>query len=219
MSSRAARIGRGSVAALVSTFVAALSHVVAGGGGPGVIGLTLALTFSTLACIALAGRRLSTPRLSLAVILSQLMFHTLFTVGGAISTPSGLTGMSGMAGMNHGALSGPLTTATTTLPTAGGALAATDSAPTFFSWMLLAHVLAAVATIAMLRRGEKTFWSLASWAKLRIRAVAHAGIPTLAPLPAFRQTAVGSEPAHLADLGSIRRSIRRRGPPAFLPAF
>lgn len=206
MSSRSARLARGSVAALISTFLAALSHVVAGGGGPGTVGLTVALTFSALVCIALAGKTLSTLRLGLAVVLSQLMFHALFTVGGTISPPMAFTGMSGM---DHGATALAATAATT------GNLTGTSPMAPVLSWMFLAHVLAAVATVVVLRRGEKAFWGLTVWALIRIRVATRlSSSPHPVLLSATRGAAVDSAPALFSDLGTFRRSIRRRGPPA-----
>lgn len=210
MSSRSARIVRGSVAALISTFLAAFSHVVAGGGGPGAVGLTLALTFSVLVCIALTGKTLSRLRLGLAVILSQLMFHALFTVGGTISPPAALSGphvMSAMHGMDHGLAALLATT---------GNLSATSPMAPLLSWMFLAHVLAAVSTIVVLRRGEKAFWGLASWALIQIRVAARLSAPGPVLLSGPHRAAVESEPAFLVGLGTFRRSIRRRGPPATL---
>ncbi|UFS57826.1 hypothetical protein [Subtercola endophyticus] len=124
MSSRAARTLRGLTAAGVAVFVAALSHALGGGEAPGGIGVVLALAFSAVVCVALAGKTLSLVRLSLAVGFSQLAFHLLFSIGAgggssvtaagasgggsgaadALQSMSGMSGMSGMgaAGMSHG---------------------------------------------------------------------------------------------------------------------
>ncbi|MFU1881203.1 hypothetical protein ACM6P1_14065, partial [Enterococcus faecium] len=87
--------------------------------------------------LALAGKILSLPRLSLGVLFSQAVFHTLFSITPTMSSSGTIPGShhggmqqmpmpTGMAemGMDH-----------TSLP------------------MLGAHLIAAIATIAMLRRG------------------------------------------------------------------
>src|SRR3954469_11517812 len=66
MSSRGARVARGLAAAGFATYIAALFHVAGGGLPPSMLALTLSLTFSGLACIALAGRRSSWWRLVLS---------------------------------------------------------------------------------------------------------------------------------------------------------
>jgi hypothetical protein len=77
-SARSIRTLRGVVAAALSTFVAPLAHIAAGGSMSGVLGIVVPLVFSTLVCVLLAGRRLSILRLSLSVAVSQVMFRTLF---------------------------------------------------------------------------------------------------------------------------------------------
>jgi hypothetical protein len=206
VSSRWARIARGCVAALISTFLAALSHVVVDGGGPGVGGLALAAAFAVLVCITLAGKTLSTRRLALAVIMSQLMFHALFSVGASISPPTTLSNMDGMSSI-QGMADGP--TALNDLSAVAWPL----------GWMFLAHVLAVVATIAVLRRGEETFWALSSWALIRIRAVTRSGLsshPVLLDGTRSSPAIIESRPSFVADLAPFGKSIRRRGPPATL---
>lgn len=78
---RAIRVARGSVAAGIATFVALLSHAAGGGQMPGWLGVVVPLVLSVAVCTALAGRRLSLWRLSLAVATSQVFFHTLFVLG------------------------------------------------------------------------------------------------------------------------------------------
>jgi hypothetical protein len=80
MNTRWARFARGWIAAIVSLFVAACSHALAGGALPATAGLALCLAFSGAVCVLLAGKTLSLARLSIAVGLSQLPFHGLFSL-------------------------------------------------------------------------------------------------------------------------------------------
>ena len=83
MSTRTARLVRGWAAALSATAVAAASHVLAGGLIPNPFIVLFALALSAMVSCALAGRALSLPRTSAAVLASQGIFHLLFSVGGA----------------------------------------------------------------------------------------------------------------------------------------
>ena len=198
MTSRWARFGRGWLTASVAVFVAALSHMAAGGNAPGLLSVALALAFAGIASVLLAGKSLSLLRLSLSVGISQLLLHVLFGLGGASSVT--ITSAS-----HHGAVT-LADAAAPQLMHPAGALAG--------GWMWVAHALAAVVTIAALRRGEKTFWALLEETTNRVVAVL---IERLAPAcigadaatvrPAFRRVFV------LADLGVLLSSVLRRGPP------
>jgi hypothetical protein len=121
MSSRWARVLRGLTAAFFAVFVAGFSHVVGGGVQPGGVGVVLALAFSAVVCVALAGKTLSLLRLSIAVGFSQLAFHLLFSVGagsvasgagagagagGGAAGAAGLTGVASVAGGGAAAVTG-----------------------------------------------------------------------------------------------------------------
>lgn len=191
--SRAPRVARGTVAASVATFVALLSHVSSGGQMPGVVGVVVPLALSFVVCTALAGRRLSLVRLGFAVAISQLLFHTLFVLGSY--SP-------GAAGHVHGApvlltdgASAPIVTA--------------DAA------MWIGHFIAAVATTALLHRGERTIAVLrdlavrsVAWVRARARIVAAAFGP--APVRRVHAMIVAEVPPVSAV---IVESARRRGPP------
>src|SRR3954469_12729041 len=94
MSSRGVRVARGLAAAGFATFVAALFHVAGGGLPPSALAVTVSLTFSGLACIALAGKHSSWWRLIASVAVSQFLFHALFVL-----SPSGH--FAGAAGHLH----------------------------------------------------------------------------------------------------------------------
>lgn len=147
MSSRTTRVVRGLSAAAIATFVAGLSHVAAGGGAPGQAGALVALAFSALACIALAGRRLSVTRLTIAVLISQFAFHLLFEVGGGDDS-----GLAVATQQHHGH------SVTTLIPDAAagssGQLAESAAHSHLAGLMWVSHAVAAVVTIVLLARGE-----------------------------------------------------------------
>ncbi len=196
MTSRGTRVVRGSSAAVLATFVAAFSHVAAGGSLPSIAAIGLSLALSILGCIALAGRAISLWRTASSVALSQLMFHGLFSSLGS----HGGTGMPAHAG-HGGAL----------LEVSGSAIPATGHAS---GWMWLAHGAAAVLTLLAIRYGEKALRSFGHTARLLF------GLPTigLAPVrlaPAIAQPPIDwSRSALPRDLRSLFSALPHRGPPS-----
>ena len=189
MTTRAARAARGTVAAAVSLFVALCSHALAGGGMPGLAGIALCAAFATLACIALAGRRLSLPRLSVSVVASQFLFHALFSEFAPSSGGPVVPAMPGMHAVAEGA--GIHATAHASMP----------------AWMWLAHSIAAVVTIAALRYGERAFWAVVTLVAPRaLRMLVPSVSPT--PRPARPHHRIRPLP-RLAPLSPMRH----RGPP------
>lgn len=173
-----------------------MSHIAAGGGLPGPVGVVLPWILAVLICIAVAGRTLSVWRLSVSVVASQILFHALFVLGagpGDGTAPTGHAhGARGMALESSGVAQGDI-------------------------GMWIAHVLAGVATIALLHRGE-----------LVVRALLSAGVEltivfTTRFLGVTRSARADREslrppliatPADLRPLGWDLRSVARRGPPA-----
>jgi hypothetical protein len=208
MTARLLRLVRGWAAAVGATFIAAFSHVLSGGPAPETSVLVLCLAMSGLACTALAGRVLSMWRLSAAVVLSQGMFHGLFSLGSASHTAGAAGPAAGHTG--HAAHS------VAAFPVSGlsgaGPMVMDHSSPLMWA----GHALAALATIAVLRHGEVTAVRLIK--ALRLRVVSF--------LPVFRLLAVepGARvfPADwpvrpLRNLGAPLLVMRHRGPP-LLPA-
>lgn len=191
---RGTRAVRGAVAASVATFVALLSHVSSGGELPGIVGVVVPLALSFVVCTVLAGRRLSAWRLTPAVTLSQLLFHTLFVLGSFDL---------GVAGHVHGALASPLA------PTLASPAAAADAA------MWLGHGFAAVVTVVALHRGERALAAIllgaarcVAWLRSRLHLVAD----VVRPVPVRRvvpETIAIARPAWALPMSSARR----RGPP------
>ncbi|WP_307486563.1 hypothetical protein [Microbacterium trichothecenolyticum] len=192
---RGTRVARGAVAASVATFVALLSHVSGGAEVPGLIGVVVPLALSFVVCTVLAGRRLSVWRLTMAVALSQLLFHTLFVLGSYDLA---------VAGHVHGALAPTL---------ASGPAALRVVTPDAAMWV--GHALAAVVTTAALHRGERTLAAIlvgaarcVAWFRSRLRLI----IGVLTPVAVRRvvpDVVAIVRPAWALPISSARR----RGPP------
>lgn len=198
MTTRWARVARGFVAAVISLFVAAVSHILPGGNVPGALALLACLILSTLVCIALSGKRLSLFRLGTAVVASQFLFHSLFS----LSAPSTAAGSASPIHPGH------VHEQFIVLGTSGAA--------SIDAGMWLAHAGAAVVTIVALRYGELAFWSLFTVARLWIGALFGA---MTTPRPV--EVPVVAAPRERSALPHERilplSPLRHRGPPAFRP--
>lgn len=209
---RVARVSRGLLAATFATFVALLSHVLAGGAVPGVAGIATPLIFATSACVLLADVRFSWLRLTVSVAVSQALFHTLFVVGtvssATISMTGGAVGATSHAG--HGGHGGHTTM--TIVGAAGDHMSSTGHSG---GWMWLAHVVAAAVTVVALRRGEVVL--------SRIRASVEQIVVLFAPpVGSLLRIPVRLRPI-VADAKGVwvpvrhsvvRSGVARRGPPA-----
>jgi hypothetical protein len=203
MSSRWPRVWRGLLVANFSVFVAMFSHVAAGGTRPGGVGLAIALTFATLASIAVVGKRMSLPRLTAAVAMSQVAFHLLFSVGSPTS------------GQMHQVSHHGLVTVTVGSVSDGAHLQHADG------WMWLGHSLAAVLTIAFLLHGERAVWRLLATASRRLVVVLIGGLIVLPIRPALADVVVSATAFRPGrdGLGVVLSSLRHRGPPAATQLF
>jgi hypothetical protein len=189
---RGSRVVRGAVAAVVATFVALVSHVSAGGAIPGLFGLVVPLALSFVVCAALSGRRVSVWRLTLAVVLSQALFHLLFVLGSFEP---------GAGGHVHGA----------------AVVLVADAVPTpavsMDAVMAAGHVIAAAVTALALHRGERTLMALGTlaarcvaWVRARARVIA------FGPTPLRRVQAVVVARVQPVSV-VVTRASARRGPP------
>ncbi|WP_158867476.1 hypothetical protein [Leifsonia sp. AG29] len=206
MGTRRARVTRGMLASGAAIFVAALFHVAGGGSAPGLVPVVLSLAFATLASIALTSRRLSLWRLTVAVAISQFLFHALFSLGSpsAVRFSAPAHGMPGMAG-------GPLTV----VAHSGSMTGHSELSPS----MWLAHAGAVLITVVALRFGERAFWGLFETARVRVARFAerlHAAPVALRPVIA---PVAAAEAGLLHDLGLPLARLRHRGPPAALGAL
>lgn len=207
--SRGVRVVRGLAVAVLSVVVAAFSHVAGGGMAPGVLGTTLALTFAVLVSVALAGRTLSTPRLVVSVVLSQVVFHVLFSLGATPSVaasgsePVGMLGMV-MSGGAHSVLPDVATVS-------GGHSMGMDD-----SRMWLGHAVAALVTVLILRHGERSFWSLVRLASARLvrLVVVVLALPSaLRPGRRLLRLVLADRRGLRAPTDVLLASRPRRGPP------
>lgn len=191
MTPRHARTLRGAAAAWVATIVAATSHTLAGGGAPAPVLVGVVGILAWPVGIALVGRRISIWQVGAAVAASQLLFHIAFAVA-AGADPSAATGH-----VHHIALSG-----------AGTAAAVVPSVP-----MLLAHALAAVATVFGVYGGERMLRALARGIRSVLR---RAEVALRSPHTLLRRVvgALASAPAP----GVVLSDLSRRGPPSFVDA-
>lgn len=191
-STRWARVARGAMLAAASLFVASMSHVAAGGHAPGPLALTLAGAFALVACTAVAGGSLSLLRLVAGVAVSQLLLHLLFSLDG------GSGGSAAVAG-HHGEL-------IALSPSASGMALETDPA------MWIAHAIAGVLTVTLIRRGHLAVRALRALAR-PFRALLRRTQPVL---PAPRAAVSGPRaPRRLPPPRSRAWAgpLSRRGPP------
>ena len=236
-----ARLVRGVAAGALATFVALFSHVAAGGHAPVLPGVVLPLVLAVFVSVVLAGRKLSLVRLSASVAVSQTAFHWIFSAAAASAPGAGrasaarATADAVAAGDPHafhhgagvpadfaatvgaGASVGSGASAGAGAAAGGHALhtAGHDS-----PLMLVAHVIAAVVTIAALHRSELILHSL-----LRLLRLVRSLLGPLLRVPApvvttsrRRLLGAGCAVVSPAPLGVVRSARVDRGPPVRVPA-
>lgn len=201
--SRLPHLVRGSSAAGIATFAALFSHVVGGGAMPGPLGIAVPLLLSLMVCILLAGRKLSLARLSVSVVASQTLFHTLFVLG----TP--MTGAAGQADMSaghhgHGMMQMPVVSEQTITLVHGDAT------------MWVSHFIGAAVTVFFLYRGEQAIHRLRALAEQFVAWVRHRlVVPLRLPVAtAPARVLVAVETSGWSVLSQLHAStLSRRGPP------
>lgn len=191
---RAQRVGRGAAAASLATFVATVSHASVDAEMPPVLNIALALCLAAPVCVLLAGRSLSWWRLSIAVVLSQALFHSLLVLdlqGGRAAAGSG----------HHGSAAAVLDAAAAPhLPAAHAAHS---------PWMWAAHALAAVVTVVALGRGEQAVQVVVRFLVAVVRALR----PFAGLVPETPGTTTAPEPPLLTTAMTVLSPMRHRGPP------
>ena len=212
MSSRGARVGRGFAAAGVATLVAALFHMAGGGLAPSALALTLSVVFSSLGSIALVGKRVAAWRLTLSVLVSQFLFHGLFTLSPS-ATFSGMPADGHLHAGMHLTLVPGSTSATSATGMTMPAMIFGDN-----PWMWLSHAAAALLTIAALLHGERTLLAVARFAFFILeRLVDRVSAVRAQPLRLLA-TALADAPVGPRRLDPVLDGRRRRGPPTvFVP--
>lgn len=201
MTARGLRLVRGWTGALFATSVAALSHVLAGGDVPDLRLALVSLALSGMICGALAGRVLCLKRLAAGVVLSQGLFHWLFSLSGE-AAPAFAPAGAGHAGHLMPAL------------TSGGEAAMSAGMTHASPMMWVSHACAAVLTVAVLRHGEVTAVRLLRALRLKVTAFLPLFVP-LAVEPGAPALPASWPVRTLRNLGAPLLVMRHRGPPLF----
>lgn len=196
--SRRGRATRAILVAAFSTAIALVSHLLAGGEVPAALGVIVPFGLAVLVCIALSGRLLSMPRLVASVLASQLLFHWLFVLGR--TGPAVIAVDDAQAGHHAASI--------TLLPAGADTTAHTGHDD---GWMWLGHAIAAILTIALIRRGEAAITGLRRHAAMIARALL-ARMPRPAAL-GYTVPRVRAEPERPAVQPLLDASVSRRGPP------
>lgn len=206
--SRQARLGRGLIAAIFAVTAAAISHSLAGGDIAGPLPVVLGLVVAMLVCVPLAARRLSWAALTAGVGVSQLVFHLLFEFFGPASTSAAASATSHAGHAHHLDAAQVMSM----LGTDGATASVTHAAHTADAAMWIAHAIAALATLAMLRGGEAAIWRLieltVGWAVARLPRL----VAPITARPSARGVAARVTVPAIAAV--LLESIRYRGPPA-----
>ncbi|WP_217183562.1 hypothetical protein [Streptomyces sp. AC495_CC817] len=188
MTSRQLRLVRAASASSVATWLAAVSHTIAGGAAPHPL-LVLAVSVLLVPfAAALIGARASRLRVAATVLVSQCAFHLTFQLLGA-PTGGGL-----VSGHHHGLL----------------VLGTATAAPLPDAPMLLGHAVAAVGTVLLLWRGEAMVRAVAGWVQALLRR------PVVLPRPLHEAPARGPLDLHRPVDTVVASSVSRRGPPALV---
>lgn len=203
MRSRPARLARGAVAGAGAVLAAAVSHATAGGGVPSGLAIGAALIFATMLGTALTATRPSLPRLTALVALSQGAFHLGFVLlgtGGSVV---------GSAHAHHGA-----TAAGSLAIDPDGVAAAPGHEVAGAAGMWLAHAVAALVTVVILRHAESAAWAMLvhgfTWLAAAVLRTQHGATPASTAVRAPLGTGSAAAPA----THDPRHAVHRRGPPA-----
>ncbi|MFJ6418023.1 hypothetical protein [Paeniglutamicibacter sp. NPDC091659] len=201
------RIVRGWIGALVCTCLAVASHTIADGMMPPLAIVGLVLAVSGAVCTALASTNFSLIRTTIAVVLSQGLYHAVFGLFGHQSATGNLHETGTLPG--HGSHSTVLSVEQVLQPNA------VAESPLGYL-MPVAHLLAALLTVAALRKGELAVRSMVDSILLYVpRRILSSR--AWQPLVAKRSRVVSS-PMPVARLDVLLPALRRRGPPVG-PAF
>ena len=193
---RSERLLRAAVAACLSTGVALAMHVAGGGALPAAPGILVPLALTFAVSVQLAGTAMSRWRLGAAVVVAQVLFHAMFALG------SGASIVASGAGPHSSHQPTGFAFDSAGVPAAHGHL--TPS-------MLAAHVAAAIATYALLRRADVLV------ALIRRAAHALAARLTIAQPRLVARTRIGARAGRTPDAIRIARSPHGvRGPPCHL---
>lgn len=224
------RLLRGGTAATLATMVALGGHLSGGGDMPSALGVLVPWWLSVTLCAVLAGSRFSLLRLSLAVLGSQALFHSLFSLGTPGASNVVMVSPPG-SHLGHGAAQhavpvdagGAVDAAAVHSHGADGMVAVTGHALAGGhgdAQMLLGHVLAALLTTVLLHRGERLLLRCAGLVGAVLAVLARPPhrleIPALA-LPGPARPVLSRTPV-LPRRRAVLDPRLQRGPPLVLAA-
>lgn len=201
MSSRARRLLRGWVAALVATGLGAASHAAVDGHWPPVMVVLLTAALAAPVCIALAGRALSRVAVALSVAVSQGLLHWLFAQSGHAVTAADHT--------HHGFSAGSGVASEPSL-----VISVVPGVQEYGTDMLAAHIVAALATYGLLRHGEVSLARMVNSLSLKVLQALPMVIPPVA-VP-VRARVGWMSPRALADQLLLPVVHGYRGPPRWV---
>lgn len=229
------RLLRGGVAASIATAVALGGHLAAGAAMPGWLGILVPWWLAVAVSTLLAGTRFSLARMGAAVLISQALFHGLFSAGTpgdpglALVDPPGSHlghGAAHMATQAGHTASGAEHAASGAGHAAHGgdgiAAVADHAAHGSHSdlQMLALHLLAALVTTVLLQHGESVLMRCAGLALSVLAVLAHPPLLLLVTLLVPERPSRPVPPA--PSLRHARRAVLtpqpRRGPPLVLAA-
>ncbi|WP_209559936.1 hypothetical protein [Frigoribacterium sp. PvP032] len=202
MDARRQRMLRAALSAGVSTLVTAAAHALGGGTFPPALLLGTAVVVSVLLCFALGGRRVTLPRLVVAVAATQGLLHAVFTLAGGMAPMADDQPAGGAGGAHAGH---HLPGATAVLPEL--AAGAHDGS------MVGAHVVAGLVTIASLRAGTSAVRQLVRALRLVLVRLVARVVALVVPHRPRGAVRVERAPRPLVTL-LLATTRALRGPPA-----
>lgn len=193
---------RGWAMAAFATVPAAALHGGVDGHTPSAITLVVATVLSAAVCVPLVGKRFTRVRSGVAILASQALFHTFFSMTG-----TGTVTVSGAGGAHaHHAMHGPLEVT----------VAGTGAGLQITAWMITAHVLAALITVGLAWYAEalvRGILSAVGTAVTNLATLASVGSATFAlPKPA-RILAAGNLTQPIAS--RVAELVQGRAPPVW----
>jgi hypothetical protein len=221
------RLLRGGVAASIATAVALGGHLAGGGAVPSWLGILVPWWLAVAACTLLAGARFSLPRMGAAVLISQGLFHGLFSAGTPGDPGRTLVDPPGSHlghGAAHTALTGTGSGAGHGLHGGGDGVAAVADHALHGSHgdlrMLVLHVLAAAVTAVLLQHGETVLMRCGRLALAVLAVLAHPPLLLLVTLlvPERPTRPLPAAPHLQHSQRAVLTPQLRRGPPVFLAA-
>jgi hypothetical protein len=188
LSSGAGRWARGGTVGLVAVGVALAGHAAGGASAPEPAALSAVALGAALIGVALSGRQWTLGPLLGLLLGAEAVLHVLFGTGGDPAA----TAVGGFQHAHHHA-------------------AAAATADHGALGMLPAHVLAALITALLLRRGEQWCWAPARALARPLRIALLAGAP---PVPPRSRLPVTGQRPHSPRSLMLAAALPDRGPPA-----